>query len=75
MHQRITSDLAILSGKPAIRSTQISVEMVVNYLAAGLSIDDIVHEHPTLERADVIACIDCVQQGYATPEVLRYAHH
>jgi uncharacterized protein (DUF433 family) len=65
--QRIVSNPAILSGKPVIRGTRISVELVLDYLAAGLSLDEIVREYPKITRADVLACIEFVKKNYAAP--------
>jgi len=53
MLDRITSDPAILGGKPIIRSTRISVEMVLEWIASGATRDDIVRRHPHLSAADV----------------------
>ena len=64
---RIVSDPAILSGKPVVRGTRISVETILDYLSAGLSVEKIVQEYPRLSRADVLACIDFVKKNYAAP--------
>lgn len=53
MLDRITSDPAVLSGKPIIRGTRISVEMILEWIASGASRDEIVRKHPHLTAADV----------------------
>lgn len=53
MFDRITSDPAILGGKPIIRGTRISVETVLEWIASGATRDDIVRRHPHLSAADV----------------------
>ena len=53
MFDRINSDPAILGGKPIIRGTRISVEMVLDWIASGATRDDIVRRHPHLTAADV----------------------
>ncbi|MEK6261100.1 MAG: DUF433 domain-containing protein [Planctomycetota bacterium] len=53
MFDRITSDPRILGGKPIIRGTRISVEIVLEWLASGASCDDILRVHPHLTTADV----------------------
>ena len=53
MFDRITSDPAILGGKPIIRGTRISVEIILEWVASGASRDDIVRKHPHLSAADV----------------------
>ena len=53
MLDRITSDPAILGGKPIIRGTRISVEIILEWMASGATRDDIVRKHPHLGAADV----------------------
>jgi uncharacterized protein (DUF433 family) len=53
MLDRIISDAAILGGKPIIRGTRISVEIILEWIASGASRDDIVRKHPHLTAIDV----------------------
>jgi uncharacterized protein (DUF433 family) len=53
MLNRITSDPAILGGKPIIRGTRISVEIILEWIASGATRDDIVRKHPNLKAEDV----------------------
>ena len=53
MFDRITSDPEILGGKPIIRGTRISVEMILEWIASGACRDDIVRRYPHLTAADV----------------------
>lgn len=50
---RITVDPAVLGGKPCLRGLRISVGMVVQMVAGGKSVDQILEEYPALERADI----------------------
>jgi len=59
--ERIAIDPQILVGKPIIRGTRISVELVVDLLAAGWTYDQILDNYPTLKEEDVRACL-----GYAS---------
>lgn len=61
MFDRIKSGPAILGGKPIIRGTRISVEMVLEWLASGATRDEIVQRRDHLTAADVEQAI-----GYAT---------
>ena len=54
---RISVDPQISFGKPCIRGHRIWVSLVLDLLAGGWSIDDVIQEYPGLERADVHACI------------------
>jgi uncharacterized protein (DUF433 family) len=54
---RIVIDPAVLVGKPTVRGTRISVEWVVDLLAAGWSIEQILENYPHLTREDIQACL------------------
>jgi uncharacterized protein (DUF433 family) len=58
---RITLNPEINHGKPGIRNTRYMVEGILEYLAGGDAIEDILVEFPDLDRDDVLACI-----AYAT---------
>lgn len=49
-HSMIISDPDIMMGKPVIKNTRITVEMILEKLAAGESIEQILDEHPRLTR-------------------------
>jgi uncharacterized protein (DUF433 family) len=53
MLTRIVSDPAILSGKPCIKGTRISVEFVLELIASGASRDDIEIAYPQLKSEDI----------------------
>jgi uncharacterized protein (DUF433 family) len=55
--QRITVDPNICFGKPCIRGHRIWVALILDMLASGMEIDDILREYPQLEEADIRACI------------------
>jgi uncharacterized protein (DUF433 family) len=54
---KIISDPKILGGKPVIAGTRISVELIMNFLAAGMSTDDILAEYKELTKTEVLAAI------------------
>ncbi|MBV8780071.1 MAG: DUF433 domain-containing protein [Phycisphaerae bacterium] len=54
----ITADPAVLMGKPVIKGTRISVELVLECLGRGWTIDDILRQYPHLTREGVTACVD-----------------
>nr|PZN84222.1 MAG: antitoxin [Pseudomonadota bacterium] len=55
--ERIVLDPAILSGKPVIRGTRLSVEFVIGLLADGWSEEDIVRNYPGITHEDIRACL------------------
>lgn len=48
---------AILGGKPIIKGTRISVELVVRKLANGYSIEQLLESYPHLNREQINACM------------------
>lgn len=60
---RITIDPEICHGKPTIRGLRYPVEVMLEYLAAGETIDDLVDEFQELEREDLLACIEFAAQA------------
>ena len=54
---RITINPKILVGKPVIRGTRLSVEYILNLLAHGTTIDEIIKEYQAVKAEDVRACI------------------
>jgi uncharacterized protein (DUF433 family) len=55
---RVTIDPSICHGEPVIRGLRYPVESLLEYLAGGDSIDDVVAEFPDLQREDLLACIE-----------------
>jgi uncharacterized protein (DUF433 family) len=55
--ERIAIDPAIRFGKPCVRGTRISVGDVLEYLAGGMSEDEILADFPQLTRDDIRACL------------------
>lgn len=53
----ITTDPMVRSGKPCIRDTRVTVSDVLEYLAGGMSEDDILRDFPYLTRDDIRACL------------------
>ncbi len=54
-HERIVSDPDIMFGKPVIRGTRITVEQLLRKLAAGMSVEDVLRDHPKLTADDIRA--------------------
>jgi len=55
--ERISIDPSIRSGKPCIRGTRITVYDVLEYLAGGMSEDEILADFPDIARDDIRACL------------------
>ncbi len=58
MSALIESNPDVMMGKPVVRGTRITVEQILDKLAAGETIDQILAAHPRLDRAAVLAAIE-----------------
>jgi uncharacterized protein (DUF433 family) len=59
---RITSDPAILGGRPIIRGMRIRVSDILGYLAAGDSRETLLDQFPDLENEDISAALEYAKQ-------------
>lgn len=55
--ERIVSDPAICHGHTVVRGTRVMVWLILDYLANGDSVEDVLAAHPTLTREDIRACL------------------
>ena len=55
--KRIWIDPARCGGKPCIRGHRVWVSLVLDLLAAGASVAEVLADYPGLEDADILACI------------------
>jgi uncharacterized protein (DUF433 family) len=58
----IVSTPDVLRGKPRLRGTRIPVSLILGYLAAGNTIEEIRAEFPDLDRDQVAACLDYARE-------------
>jgi uncharacterized protein (DUF433 family) len=54
-HERISQDPKVMVGKPVIRGTRITVELILRMLGQGGSIEDLLDAYPGITREDVLA--------------------
>ena len=69
-HTRIVVDPKVLTGKPVVRGTRISVELVVDLLAAGWSHAQILESYPHLTEDDIRACLSYASELLREEQVL-----
>jgi len=60
--EHITTSPDVLRGKPHIKQTRIPVSLILGYLAAGKSHEEIIAEFPDLSKANIAACLDYARQ-------------
>lgn len=54
---RISVDPNICFGKPCIKGHRIWVSLILDFLAAGNTIEEVLGNYPQLSREDILACI------------------
>ena len=54
---RITLNPNVCHGKPTIRNKRYPVELILDLLASGMTHSEILTDYPTLEEADILACL------------------
>lgn len=70
--ERITIDSEVCHGKPCIRGMRWPVEVLIDMIGSGMTIDQILEDHPELEREDISAALNFVKlylSGRTTKEV------
>ncbi len=55
--EHITRDPEILFGKPSIKGTRISVDLILEKLSAGETIEYLLTAYPRITREDILACL------------------
>ncbi len=56
--EHIVSTTDVLHGKPCIKGTRIPVSLILGYLAAGQTAEEILVEFPDLRKEQIAACLD-----------------
>ena len=69
--ERITADYRVLLGKPVIRGTRITVELVLRKLSQGSTVQDLLAMYPHLQEADVLAALTYASEVIANEEVIQ----
>ena len=62
-NELIQSDPSVLMGKPVVAGTRITVELILEKLSAGESIEQILEAHPRLTREGVLAALNFAAQA------------
>jgi uncharacterized protein (DUF433 family) len=54
-HERIVMNPRVMAGKPTVKGTRITVEMILRKLGGGMTADEILQDHPHLTHDDIRA--------------------
>lgn len=73
MLERITIDPVICHGKPCIRGLRYPVETVLEWLASGMSIEEILEDYEDLEREDIVAVLSFAARMVHVNRVEQFA--
>ena len=68
--ERISIDPKIMGGKPCIAGTRLTVELILEKLAAGMSYDDLLEDHPRLQHDDILAALHFAHDYLAHHDII-----
>lgn len=71
----VISDPGVMMGKPVIAGTRITVELLVEKLAAGESVEQILDEHPRLTREAIQAALSFAAQALRADVIYPVAEY
>ena len=71
----IQSDPAIMMGKPVVAGTRIPVELILEKLAAGETIDQLLEAHPRLSKEGILAALSFAAEVLRADVVYPTAEH
>lgn len=69
--ERITLNPKVMTGKPTIRGTRLTVEIVLEKLANGETELKILEDYPILEKEDIRACLLYAAKSLSLSEILE----
>jgi uncharacterized protein (DUF433 family) len=68
-HKRIEINPNVMFGKPVIKNTRITVEHVLRKLSGGMTIEEIIADHPHIKREDIFAVQEFAADYLADEEI------
>ncbi len=71
--QYIERNPSVLMGKPIVKGTRISVELIMRKLAEGLTIDELIKQYPNLKREQIAAALEYAAMMIANDDNLEAA--
>jgi uncharacterized protein (DUF433 family) len=70
---RITVDPHICHGKPTIRGMRYPVDVILDLLSSGMTMDEIIEDYPSLERDDILAVLAYAAEVTRTGRSILFA--
>jgi uncharacterized protein (DUF433 family) len=68
-YERIEITPDIMFGKPVIKNTRITVEQILRKLAGGMTVEEIITDHPHLKREDIFVAQEFAADYLADEEI------
>ena len=56
--ERITTDPTVCHGQPVVRGLRYPVQVLLELLGSGMTVEEVVEDHPDLEREDLLAALE-----------------
>ena len=72
MENIIESNPKIMFGKPVIKGTRITVELILGKIADGESVEDILSSYPHLTREQILACVGFARKALSLETVYPF---
>ena len=69
----IETDYTVMLGKPVIKGTRITVELILRKISGGYSFENILEMYPHLRHEDILACVEYAASVIANEEYLSVA--
>jgi uncharacterized protein (DUF433 family) len=70
---RITLLPEVCHGKPTIRGLRYPVENMLELLASGMTIEDVLKDYPDLEKEDMLACLEYAARVIQVKSIIKAA--
>ena len=70
---KITSNPKVMLGKPVVKGTRITVELILKKIAGGYSFDEIIEMYPHITNDDILACVSYAVSVMESEETLQSA--
>ena len=68
-NERVEVNANVMFGKPVIKNTRITVEQILRKLSGGMTIEEIITDHPHLRREDIFAAQEFAADFLADEEI------
>jgi uncharacterized protein (DUF433 family) len=74
MEELIEINPKVMVGKPVIKGTRITVELILEKLAAGQTFEDILRSYPHLNRNQILGCLEYAYKSMSADFVFPIVH-